>query len=119
MPSSRARRRRRAALQAIHKAAVERQALWRAGGERYLVAELTRDLNGREEDERPNGLYAELRDERAGEPSNPYRGTTTSVAGWRVPPVSQNTTQRSEAPAGTSASLDTRAREEGSNVACQ
>lgn len=62
-------------LRRIQAKARERQELWLEGGHPNKVTSLTVDLNGREHLLRPEGLFAEARQEARGA-GEPYRGAT-------------------------------------------
>ena len=75
-PRKRKRTRKQRTLRRIHAKARDRQIAWTEGQPATAEA-LTIELNGR--DDEPNGgLYGELRDERRGNPGQPYQGRSAS-----------------------------------------
>lgn len=62
----------------VNAKAQERHAAWAEGGRPLTTYQLTRELNGREDSMRPEGLLAEHRQAQAGTFTDPYRGRT-----WR------------------------------------
>ncbi len=57
-------------VNAIHRTAQERQTAWAETDQPNLTFQLTSELDG---------LYGDLRDERKGDPGQPFRGVTSAV----------------------------------------